>query len=121
MMISNPNLTELNKLEEYLKKNKIPYQRRDSDNRFAMEFGGAEELGKDLGFDFHQICVPTFDIERRKWDCICHKGSFGYEQGLLEIMGCIVEREYDVEGYLTAREVIERIENYDKERVAGKG
>ena len=45
------------------------------------------------------------------WDAICQQGSYGYEDGLLEICGDIVETKDDiVEGYLTAQDVIERIE-----------
>lgn len=41
-------------------------------------------------------------------------GSFGFETGLIEIMGCIVPEcvSDSVEGHLTANEVIERIEKY---------
>ena len=41
-----------------------------------------------------------------------HNGSYGYEKGLLEIYGSIVWPCGDsVEGYLTAADVIERIES----------
>ena len=46
-------------------------------------------------------------------DAICHAGSYGHEEGLLEIMG-LVEGD-SVEGYLTAEEVFERIKkNYEE-------
>ena len=46
-----------------------------------------------------------------KWDAICHDGSYGREEGLLEIMGSIVKIDYDtVEGYLTAQEILERVD-----------
>ena len=41
-------------------------------------------------------------------DAICHSGSYGHEKGLLEIMGLTTDPD-DVEGYLTAEEVFERI------------
>ena len=47
----------------------------------------------------------------RLWDAICHPGSMGFKQGLLEIMGEIVRVDDDeVEGYLTAQDVIKRLE-----------
>lgn len=45
------------------------------------------------------------------WDAVCHDFSYGHEDGLLEIMGKIVQNEYDdVEGWLTADEILERLE-----------
>lgn len=45
-------------------------------------------------------------------DVICHRGSYGHEKGLLEIMGCLVTNEDDdVEGWLTAKEVFKRIQS----------
>lgn len=56
----------------------------------------------------YQVCYPN------KQDCICdaicHKYSYGYEQGLLEIMGLGKLPEDDVEGWLTAEEVFKRIQ-----------
>ncbi len=82
---------ELDKLEKYLKDHDIPYDRVDRYNPI----------------DQHQIVSPNF--VNCKWSTICHKGSYGYEDGLLEIMGSI-SRKKDVEGWLTAEDVIERIE-----------
>lgn len=53
----------------------------------------------------------------REWDAVCHEGSYGRERGLLEIMGNIVDSEKVgdyVEGYLTAEEVLERVDNLYK-------
>lgn len=44
-------------------------------------------------------------------DVICHKYSYGYEKGLLEMMG-LTDEEDDVEGYLTAQEIYNRIGEY---------
>lgn len=90
-------MDELNKLEEYLKEHGIKYDRNDR-----------EKTEKTL--DFHQIVV--YDDEKPIWDVVCHTGSYGYEQGLLEIMGSIVSSyaENEVEGWLTADEIIKRLE-----------
>lgn len=47
-------------------------------------------------------------------DAICHAGSYGHENGLIEIMGLdITVEEYgdSVLGYLTAEEVLEHLDN----------
>ena len=92
------DLTQLNKLELYLRDNGIPYERIDE--------------GDEL-FDRHQICVPGYS--EPKWDAICQYGSYGAEEGLLEIYGTIVDQNAGdaVEGWLTAQDVIERIEEND--------
>lgn len=88
-------MSELDKLELYLIENDIRHERKDTSWR-------------------HQIVV--FDEKRRiMWDAVCNEGSYGYEDGLLEIMGDIVtekeKKSDDVVGWLTAKDVIERIEN----------
>ena len=58
----------------------------------------------------NQIIIYSQD-GTRLWDAICHHGSQGYEQGLIEIYGEIVHPMIDgdsVVGYLTAQEVIEK-------------
>ena len=73
--------SELDKLEQYLKKKKIKYERIDKN---------FEDDGSHYGLDQHKIIA--FDLE-----AVCQYGSYGYEQGLLEC---------SEEGWLTAREVI---------------
>lgn len=100
------DLTELNKLEKYLRGKHIPYERIDQD-QILDQYGLARQLER------HQICVPDANYPW-SWDVICNWGSYGYEEGLLEIKGSIVsENDGDsVAGYLTADDVIRRIENY---------
>ena len=60
----------------------------------------------------HQLVVLDKN-GRVLWDAICHKGSYGYEQGLLEVMGSTVVLPSDgdsVAGFLTAQDVIDRLE-----------
>lgn len=94
------DLTELNKLEQYLKEHSIPYDRIDEDE--------GSEYAPEL--DRHQICVPSSELGWA-WDVICHYGSYGCEEGLLEGMGTIFGGG-EPEGYLTADDVIERIDKY---------
>lgn len=105
------DLTELNKLEAYLKDNQIPYERIDQEEipleGYPYTF---------VQFERHQIYVPS--AKEAKWDAICHHGSYGAEEGLLEIYGEIVSPMAgdSVEGWLTAKDVIKRIEQRE-----GKG
>ena len=55
-------------------------------------------------FDGIQIVVGDFD-----WDAICHSGSYGHENGLVEVMG-LPQCEDDVIGYLTAEEVLKMVD-----------
>ena len=88
---------ELDKLEAYLKEKGIEYVRKDVEDGSIM--------------NTHQLYVIKDGLY--DWDAICHYGSYGYEEGLLEIMGRLVDPEKDgdtVAGWLTADDVIERIE-----------
>ena len=90
---------QLDILEKKLLEELIPYTRQDqpptyTDSTFVNGIG-----------DFHQIRGRYGDF---KWDVICHHGSYGYEEGLLEYSDNI---ENDVIGNLTADEVIKLIDS----------
>lgn len=91
-------MSELDKLEEYLKNKGIPHKRINTVDRA-----------------WHRNQIIVYDKHgNQEWDAICHQGSYGYEQGLLEIYGNIVDYEKDgdsVAGWLTAEDVIKRIEH----------
>lgn len=107
------DLTQLNKVEQYLKDKNIPYEREDKEDKLVSVERDDKHYVVYEQMEFHQICVPG--RERREWDVICHRGSYGAEQGLLEIMGTIVRPCRDsVEGWLTADDVIARIEEKRK-------
>lgn len=92
-------MSELDKLEQYLKANGVKYTREDTE-RFPYR-------------NFHQIVV--YENGFRIWDAVCHMGSYGYKEGLLEVMGTPVVKPSDEDtvcGYLTAEDVIERWEEY---------
>ena len=101
--------SELDKLEAYLIEKGIPYERIDKDDAY-------DDKGRWLYMNWHQISAYG-DAQRkdRIWDVICHRGSYGYEEGKLELMGRIVpdNHEDSVEGFLTAEEVIQRIEDWE--------
>lgn len=99
-------MSELDKLEEYLKVHDYDYERYDTEERL-------DPHGLIASLDRHQIVV-TRDDGDRAWDAICQRGSYGYEEGLLEIYGDIVWADIDgdsVAGWLTAQDVINRIEH----------
>lgn len=44
------------------------------------------------------------------WDAVCFTGSYGAQRGLLEAMGRVITGNDDVEGYLTADEILRRLD-----------
>lgn len=106
------NLTEMDKLEAYLKEHYIAYERIDEEDTYTEEFRTYLKIEmKKRGleyepFDRHQIIVYDKD-GRRSWDVVCQRGSYGAERGFLKGMGDIFNEE---EGHLTAAEIIQRIE-----------
>ena len=61
-------------------------------------------------FNSPQVFYPNYD--NPKCDVICHKYSYGGNEGLLEIMGLLTEEEEErdgVAGWLTANNVFARI------------
>lgn len=68
----------------------------------------------------YQIGYPTLGGDR-VCSIIEHSGSYGNEVDKLEIMGLANDREDSVEGYLTADDVFNRIqEHYQNRRGGGK-
>lgn len=95
-------MTEMDKLENYLKDHGFQYERII-----------------DEGISYGEITIGcrnqiiVYRDKNRDWDAICQPGSYGYEHGLLEVMGSRVVRPSDgdsVCGYLTAQQVIDRLE-----------
>lgn len=60
-------------------------------------------------WDTPQVFFLDTETGKIVGDAICHRGSYGHENGLLEIMGFEID---DVRGHLTAAEVIEIYENF---------
>lgn len=97
-------MSELDILTQYLKDHNIPFERYDCDKDIELDDEYTFHVNR------HQICVPN--QRYALWDVICQKGSYGYQEGLLEAYGDIVDAEGEVEGYLTAQDIIERIEKH---------
>lgn len=86
--------TEMARLELYLQETKIPYR---------MDYVLGMPSVRYYGYGNELIC-----------DAICHSGSYGHEEGLLEIMG-LTRNDDSVEGWLTSEEVFDRIsEDWNK-------
>lgn len=99
-------MKELDKLAKYLREIEMPFMQYECNKTF-------DERDFIFTLDRHQICVP--DQDTPIWDVICQYGSIGYEKGLLEAYGVIVDEEIDgdiVVGYLTADDVIKRLKKY---------
>lgn len=96
------NLNELDKLEEYLEWHGYFYERQD---RKATVWAP--------GFELHQIIVYNPLTLEREWDAVCHRGSYGFTEGLLEIAGTIIQPEDgdSVVGWQTAEDIIKRLES----------
>ena len=104
-------MSELDILTQYLKDHNIPFERYDCDKRYGISWDGIKlDDEYTLHIDRHQICVPN--QQYILWDVICQEGSYGYRDRLLEAYGDIVEADDVVEGYLTAQDIIERIEKH---------
>lgn len=105
-MTGEKRMSELDKLEKYLRENGYKVERIDDD---AL---------KDYDLDRHQVIVFNED-GNRKWDAVCHFGSYGYKEGLLEVYGETVVFPEDgdsVAGWLTAEDVIARLKRSEEER-----
>ena len=88
---------EILKLKEKLENANIPFEYND-------------DLFNGYKSPSYQIVILTRHNERL-CDAVYHFGSYGHEQGLIEIMGALTYEEYEndsVLGYLTADEVFER-------------
>lgn len=121
------SMTELDKLEEYLKAHDYLYKREDENRpilHYTNHLYSIHSLASDLlaeSLNRHQIKVyedvENMDNDNWCWDAICHYGSYGYEKGLLETMGELVPEDYGdvVMGYLTAEDIIKMLEERNKE------
>lgn len=87
-MEKNPNV-EMNKLIKLLAKQDLPFE--------VCSFPG---FGDERDFGI-QILAPS--LSERKIDAVCHPNSYGYKDGLIEIMSF---KEPDVVGWLTAEEAL---------------
>jgi hypothetical protein len=105
-------MTELDKLEQYLKEHGYIFTRKTES--FPEEIFSRNPNEHDLYAYFHGVPwldqIIVYDEDgTRLWDAVCHRGSYGAEQGLIEVMGDTVT-EKDVEGWLTAEDIIGALE-----------
>ena len=110
------DLTELDKLDNWLREHaeeyNLQYTRYDNDNAYA----GVEEVERlfhYLPVDKHIIHVYKHGTDNY-FTAVCQAASLGGNNGLIEVHGDIVNKQYAdgfIEGYLTADEIILRVEN----------
>ena len=66
---------------------------------------------KDRGIAYNmRVRDDGLQIVADKWDVVCFTGSYGAQRSLLEAMGRVITGNDDVEGYLTADEVLRRLD-----------
>lgn len=87
-------MSEMDKLEIYLKENGFDYERITED---------------------HPVFGKFDQIRCGEWDAVCHNGSYGGKEGLLETYG-MPEDNGDVTGWLTAEDVIKRLKVEKEEK-----
>ena len=119
MTKSSQKYKEIFKLKKMLENAKIPFD-------FIIGFGYPEEIRKmyPLICEHYQICYPS---EKDRWISVIEGlGTYGGDFDKLEIMGGLTPlesyqkyttEEDEVIGYLTAKNVFNRIKNhYEKEK-----
>ena len=66
---------------------------------------------KDRGIAYNMRAhIDGLQIVADEWDAVCSTGSYGSQRGLLEVMGSIATGNDHVEGYLTADEILRRLD-----------
>lgn len=109
-------MTELEKLAAYLREHRyahicncIPYF--DADGTLITGEANQIIVFKEDGSNRHDTDPDTsIGGASRAWDAVCYRGTYGGSEGLIEIMGEICSPGGDVEGWLTAEEIIRRLE-----------
>lgn len=99
----NRKLKELNKFEEMLRVEKIPYKRIDREGTERFDY-----------FDMRHQIIVFADEQWTKpvWSAICSKGSHGYNSGLIELLSLKTLKEET--GFLTAEEAMEIIKQKER-------
>ncbi len=86
-------------------------------NELVKLFDWLTDNAEQYGWTFEMMRgtkpqIVVYIGKTRIWDVVCFPGTYGYERGLLESMGMIVDEKAvgdTVEGYLSCEDVIERI------------
>ena len=66
---------------------------------------------KDRGIAYNMhVRDDGLQIVAGNWDAVFFTGSYGAQRGLLEAMGRAITGNDDVEGYLTADEILRRLD-----------
>ena len=117
------DLTEFNKLEAYLEEHAdeygIKFGRYDNEDAYPHNKKWAQAFGCEP-VDRHILTVwyknkPIETVQDLYWfNVSCSCGSYGSEDGLLELHGALAQfrdrQNVQEEGWLTANDIIERME-----------
>lgn len=97
-------MNEMDKLHVALTERGIEHQYNKTSPEIAEIIKDKIKIPEDKEF-WSQITV--YKNGKYLWDAICGYGTYGHEEGLLEIAGSITKD--DVEGFLTADDIINRL------------
>lgn len=79
--------------------------------RYVDEIAKLARGLKKRGIAYNMLThVDGLQIVADSWDAVCFTGSYGAQRGLLEAMGRTITGNDDVEGYLTADEILRRLD-----------
>ena len=83
--------------------------------RVEMDKLAAGLTEKGIPFTYEPL-FEGVQIRCDGWDAVCNEFSYGGENGLIEIMGSIVQPDdEDVEGWMTAEEILSRLQPKESE------
>lgn len=66
-------------------------------------------ISRGIGF-YTRVRDDGLQILADGWDAICFRGSYGAERGLIECLGAPITSADEPEGYLTADEILRRLD-----------
>lgn len=68
-------------------------------------------MSRNIPFELDEIYDGWGIWVGEEWDAVIHRKSMGHEENLLEVFGRIARSSFDddVEGYLTADEILARL------------
>jgi len=101
-------LNEMDKLRNMLDVNRIKYN-------YDVIDDGRDILSVCFGLVGKREYIQIYNNGQRIISVVYGCGTYGYEKGLLEIMGLLTDEEFendDVVGYLSAENVYNRIKKY---------
>lgn len=66
-------------------------------------------ITRGIGFT-SRVREDGLQIIANGWDAVCFRGTYGAERGLIECLGAPITDAEEPEGYLTADEILHRLD-----------